>query len=185
MSRVADVRQSRRAPRWRAPAAPSRSTTSWARARASTIAVQQSRGRAPVPRPRGARCRQSRRPPARRRRSASCGRCRCFRSTGAKSCAVREQRLRLAQEQAAVVDQREMEAARRIAGLRLGVEVHQQVAADEQVDPRDRRVLHQVVPAEDDGASQIAVDRRSGRPVALEVLLAAAPAARPPMLARR
>ena len=41
------------------------------------------------------------------------------------------------------------------AGLRLGVEVHQRVAAHEQVDPRDRGVLHEVVAPEDHRPAQV------------------------------
>ena len=40
-------------------------------------------------------------------------------------------------------------------GLGLLVEVHQRVPAHQQVDPGDRRVLHQVVAAEDDRAAQV------------------------------
>ena len=40
-------------------------------------------------------------------------------------------------------------------GLRLGGEVHERVAAHEQVDARDRRVLHEVVAAEDHAAPQV------------------------------
>ena len=47
-----------------------------------------------------------------------------------------------------VVVEREVEPAQD-PRLRLGVEVHERVAADEQVDARDRRVLHEVVAAED------------------------------------
>ena len=39
--------------------------------------------------------------------------------------------------------------------LRLGGEVHERVAADEQVDPRDRCVLDEVVAAEDHAAAQV------------------------------
>jgi hypothetical protein len=42
--------------------------------------------------------------------------------------------------------------------LRPGVEVHQSVAADEQVDPRDRRIVDDVVPSEDHAASQVLAD---------------------------
>ena len=41
------------------------------------------------------------------------------------------------------------------AGLGLGVEVHQGVAAHEQVDPRDRGVLHEVVAPEDHRPAQV------------------------------
>ena len=47
--------------------------------------------------------------------------------------------------------------------LGLGVEVHQRVAADEQVEPGDRRVLDEVVAAEDHRAAQVLAERRSGR----------------------
>ena len=50
--------------------------------------------------------------------------------------------------------------------LGLGVEVHQGVAADQQVDARDRGVLDQVVPAEDDRPSELLVE---GEPILLPV----------------
>ena len=54
--------------------------------------------------------------------------------------------------------------------LCLGVEVHQAVAADQQVHARDRGVLDQVVPAEDDRPPELFVE---GEPIllALEVPL--------------
>jgi hypothetical protein len=45
------------------------------------------------------------------------------------------------------------------AALRFGVEVHQGVTADDQVDARDRRILDEVVAAEDDRAPQLLVER--------------------------
>ena len=64
------------------------------------------------------------------------------------------QRLRLAQEQEPAVVQGEVEVVEH-AALGLGVEVHQGVPADEEVDPGDGRVLHQVVAAEDHRPSQV------------------------------
>ena len=61
--------------------------------------------------------------------------------------------------------------------LRLRVEVHQRVAAEEQVDPRDRRVLQQIVPAEDHGPAQVAVDHE-GAVDRIEVLRRPAPRGR-------
>jgi hypothetical protein len=68
--------------------------------------------------------------------------------------AVRQQRFGLAEEDVAVLRHREVEAGKD-PGLGLDVEVHQRVAADQQIDPRDRRVLHQVVAAEDQRSPQI------------------------------
>src|SRR5262245_48204032 len=80
-----------------------------------------------------------------------------------------QQHLRLAEEEEAAVGQREVEAAQD-PGLGLAVEVHEGVAADEEVDPGDRRVLHQVVAAEDHRPAELLVkDVVAGRP--LEVLL--------------
>ena len=41
------------------------------------------------------------------------------------------------------------------AGLGLGIQVHQGVPAGEQIDPRDRRVIDQVVAPEDDLAAEV------------------------------
>ena len=78
--------------------------------------------------------------------------------------------LRLAEHQHAAVAQREVEVPQDPA-LRLGVEVHQRVAADQQVQPRDRRVADEVVAAEDDRAAEVLAERQ---PLvgALEVALA-------------
>ena len=67
---------------------------------------------------------------------------------------VAQQHLGLAEEEDAVVGQGEVEPAQD-PGLGLGVEVHQRVAADEQVDPGDGGVLHEVVAAEDERAPQV------------------------------
>ena len=78
--------------------------------------------------------------------------------------AVAEQHLGLAEEQHAAVGEREVEPGED-PGLGLGVEVHQRVAADQQVDPGDRGVLDQVVAAEDHRAAQVlAEDVAAGRP---------------------
>ena len=73
---------------------------------------------------------------------------------GANSVAVGDQHLRLAEQQNPVVASAKWKR-REDPRLRLGGEVHQRVAADQQVDPRDRRVLDQVVATEDDRAAQI------------------------------
>ena len=65
------------------------------------------------------------------------------------------QGLGLAEEQVAARVERELEAGQD-PGLHLGGEVHQGVPAAEQVDPGDGRVLHQVVPPEDQGPAQVA-----------------------------
>ena len=84
-----------------------------------------------------------------------------------------EQHLGAAEEQiariAALAVQREVKA-REDARLRLGVEVHERVAADEEIEPRDRRVLHQVVAAEDHRAAQIRPEDEASRR-ALEIAL--------------
>ena len=56
------------------------------------------------------------------------------------------------------VAQREVEVAQDVR-LRLRIEVHQRVAADEQVQPRDRRVLDEVVAAEDQRSPQVGAER--------------------------
>ena len=61
---------------------------------------------------------------------------------------VPEQHLGLAEEEHPLRPQREVHPAEDLC-LRVGVEVHQGVAAGEDVDVRDGGVLHQVVPAED------------------------------------
>src|SRR5215471_2086241 len=57
------------------------------------------------------------------------------------------------------------------AGLRLGVEIHQRVAADEQVEARDRRVLDEVVSPEDDGATQVTANEVLAASIAVEKFL--------------
>ena len=71
---------------------------------------------------------------------------------------VRQQDLGLPEEQEAVRDQAEVQP-REHAALRLGVQVHEHVAADQQIDPRDRGRLHEVVPAEDHRAAQSGAER--------------------------
>jgi hypothetical protein len=68
--------------------------------------------------------------------------------------AVREQALGLPEEQHAVLGEREVEA-RQDTALHLRGEVHERVAADQQVDPRDGGVLDEVVAAEDHRAAQL------------------------------
>ena len=70
----------------------------------------------------------------------------------------RDERLRLAEKEVAVVVEREVEVADD-PPLRLGVEIHERVPADEQVDSRDRRVLDDVVAAEDHTATEVLPDR--------------------------
>ena len=74
--------------------------------------------------------------------------------------AVRDHHLRLAEHQQAVVAQREVEVTQH-ATLRLGREVHERVAADQQVQPRDRRVGDEVVAAEDHRPAQVLAERES------------------------
>src|SRR5262249_18495923 len=64
------------------------------------------------------------------------------------------QRLRLAKREEASSGQREVEI-REDALLRGRVEVHERVPREEEVDPGDRRVLHEVVAAEDDTPADV------------------------------
>ena len=82
---------------------------------------------------------------------------------------VGQERLGLAEEEEPALVQREVEPLED-AGLGLGVEVHQGVAAGQEVDPGDRRVLDQVVAAEDHRAAEVLVEGVSAV-VHLEVLL--------------
>src|SRR5215211_6255162 len=66
--------------------------------------------------------------------------------------------LRSAEHEVTARAQREEEVAED-ALLRLLAEVHERVARYEQVDARDRRILKQVVMAEDDGASEAVAER--------------------------
>ena len=45
--------------------------------------------------------------------------------------------------------------SRQDPGLCLGIEIHENISADEQVDPRDGWVANQVVTSEDDGATEL------------------------------
>ncbi len=71
-----------------------------------------------------------------------------------KQTGVRKQHFGLAQHQKALGLERKMKAIQDVV-LRLGIKVHQGVAADEQVNARDGRVLHQIMPPEDDRAPQV------------------------------
>src|SRR5438552_7077984 len=46
------------------------------------------------------------------------------------------------------------------AALRRRLEVHERIARDQQVDPRDRRVLQQVVATEDDGPPDVVAEEK-------------------------
>src|SRR4051794_20628371 len=78
---------------------------------------------------------------------------------------MRDEHLGLAEEQVAPRVQREVEAPQD-ARLRLRIEVHERVAARQEVDPRDRRVLGEVVAPEDHRPAQVLAER-----VALVALL--------------
>ena len=67
----------------------------------------------------------------------------------AEQVAVRKEHLGAPEEQAAVLLQRVAELAED-ASLCFGREVHQGVAAGEQIEPRDGRISQQVVPPEDE-----------------------------------
>ena len=137
---------------------PPASTTSWATGPASKaasrspdVAAEVAGRLVAVPARAIASSRSRRLPPA------TLAKIRRFRSTGMNGVVVRQQRLGLAQEQEAAVVQGEVEPVED-PGLGLGVEVHQGVAAGQQVDPRDRRVLDQVVAAEDHRAAEVLVE---------------------------
>ena len=71
--------------------------------------------------------------------------------------AVREQELGPTHEENTAVAHGEMEAIQD-PGLRLAGEVHERVPAHQEIDSRDRRVLDEVVPAEDDRATDVLVE---------------------------
>jgi hypothetical protein len=73
---------------------------------------------------------------------------------GLEQCAVAEQPFGLAEEEHPGVGECEVEP-RQDPRLRLSCEVHQRVAAAQEVDPGNGRVLDEVVAAEDDRAAQI------------------------------
>jgi hypothetical protein len=70
---------------------------------------------------------------------------------------MRQQHLGLAEEEHSLIGECEVEA-RQHPALRLGVEVHQRIAADQKVDARNRCVLNQVVAAEDHRPAQVLVE---------------------------
>ena len=80
---------------------------------------------------------------------------------------VGEEHLRLTQEDEAVLVERVVEP-RQDPRLSLGGEVHERVATDQDVDPGNGRILHQIVAAEDQGAPEIRAEREA-RPARLEV----------------
>jgi hypothetical protein len=80
---------------------------------------------------------------------------------------LRQQHLRLAEQQQAVLVQGEGEPLEH-ARLRVGGEVHEHVAARQQHDPGDRGVLQQVVPPEDERRPQVGPEAQQ-RAVGLEV----------------
>ena len=77
---------------------------------------------------------------------------------GVEEVLVGEEHLRLAEEEKSAGVEREVKVGQD-AALGLGVEVDQGVAAHEEVHAGDRRVVGQVVAAEDDRASQVATER--------------------------
>ena len=81
---------------------------------------------------------------------------------------VAEQHLGAPEHEIPARVQREIESSHD-AILHVGVEVHQRVPADQEIDLRDRRILDEVVAAEDDGAPQLPVEDDLV-PRALEVL---------------
>ena len=81
--------------------------------------------------------------------------------------AVRQQHLGLAEEKVTALAQREVETVDDL-GLGLDIEVHQRVAADQQVQARDRGITGDVVAAEDHPAAQVRAEGELGA-VLLEV----------------
>ncbi len=79
-----------------------------------------------------------------------------FKSTGVKVGGVREEHLGPAEDRVTRRIEREVEPLDD-PRLCLRVEVHQRVAAEEQVDPRNGRVLQQIVAAENHRPAQVAV----------------------------
>jgi len=79
---------------------------------------------------------------------------------GTEQPGVRDEHLRPPQEERAVVAQREVHPAED-PRLRLRVEVHEDVAAGEQVDARDGRVVHEIVAPEDHVPAQVAPERHA------------------------
>jgi hypothetical protein len=75
--------------------------------------------------------------------------------------AGRQQHFGLAEEQIATGTQGEVEPVDDL-GLRLDVEVHQGIAADQQVEPGDRGVAGDVVAAEDHSSAQLGVEAQLG-----------------------
>ena len=83
---------------------------------------------------------------------------------------LREEQLRLPQHEISTRIECEAETVHHL-GLSFGVHIHEGIAAGEQVDPGERRILNHVVAAEDDRATQFPVeDITVGR--FIEVLLA-------------
>ena len=87
---------------------------------------------------------------------------------GAEQVGVRKQHLRFSEKQQTVLVQREMKAGDD-ARLRLGVEVHQRVAADEQIEPRYRRIMNEIETTEDHRAAQLRFHRELIGVRALEI----------------
>ena len=83
---------------------------------------------------------------------------------------VAEEHLGAAEHQVAAAVHREVEAPHD-ARLCLRVEVHQGIAAEQQVHAGDRRVLDQIVAPEDDRPPELTVERVQLAAVAIEVLL--------------
>ena len=73
---------------------------------------------------------------------------------------VAQHHFRPAEDQDALVGEREVKT-RQNPALRLRIEVHQRIAAHQDAHARDRRILNQIVTAEDDRSPQIAVEDES------------------------
>ena len=65
-----------------------------------------------------------------------------------------QQHLGVAEEQGAMRRECEMQAAQHVS-LSVRVQIHQRVATDQQVYPRNRSVLHEIVSAEDHRATEV------------------------------
>lgn len=76
---------------------------------------------------------------------------------GRKQIGMREQHLRLAEQQVPRLVQRKMKPRQDVI-LHLGIKIHQRIATDQQIEPGDRRVGGQVMPSEDNHAPHIGMD---------------------------
>src|SRR5262249_8071478 len=82
-----------------------------------------------------------------------------YRCKGIRVC---KQHLSTSQYEEAIVVQTEMKAGQD-AVLRLRIEIHERVAADQQINARDGRILQKIMPAKDDRAPQVFIEDEAAR----------------------